>query len=351
MSTHDGTAGMLLTVVDDEAALRDILVRTLAAWGYACQTAGNAERALDLLESRPTPLVITDLRMPGQGGLWLVREVRRTLPGTGLIVLTAGDDSDAAMHCLNAGADRYLRKPLNMEELHHAVETTLHRVELEQERERYRVHLEKALRRQMRRVRHTFLSAIDSLVRTLEARDPYTKGHSLRVRHYALRLADELKLDGRLRRELSLAAKLHDIGKVGIPESILNKPGDLTGAEYEVICRHTLIGERILSPIIRNRTVLAAIRSHHERLDGQGYPDGLHGDAVPQLARIIAVVDCYDALTTSRAYRKALPRAQALDILRAGAGTQFEPEIVEAWVAIRERVCHAAPLNPRRTLP
>src|SRR5437868_6721262 len=176
--------------------------------------------------------------MPGQGGVWLVKEIQQRWPGTGVIVVTAGEDNDAALECLNAGADRYLLKPLRLEEFRHALAATLRTVQLEKERERYRRHLEHMVQEKTRHVRHTFLSAIDSLVRTLEARDPYTKGHSLRVRHLALRLAAELKLDGRPRKELSLAAKLHDIGKVGIPESILNKPGDLNRAEYEVICRH-----------------------------------------------------------------------------------------------------------------
>ena len=169
-------------------------------------------------------------------------------------------------------------------------------------------------------------------VGTLEARDPYTSGHSMRVRQYALRLAEALGVNLRERRQLSLAAKLHDIGKVGVPDVILNKPGVLTEEEFDVVKQHPVIGERILAPIIRNPNILAAIRSHHERLDGRGYPDGLSGQTIPRLARILTVADCFDALTTARAYRPAMGVDQAAAILEEGAGKQFQPEFVRAFL-------------------
>jgi HD-GYP domain-containing protein (c-di-GMP phosphodiesterase class II) len=168
----------------------------------------------------------------------------------------------------------------------------------------------------------------------MEERDPYTAGHSRRVRRYALRLGDALGLTGVERRHLSLAAKLHDIGKAGVPEAILHKQGRLNAAEDRIIKEHPVIGERILSPIIRSRTVLASIRAHHERLDGNGYPDGLVGDAIPLLARVVSIADCFDALTTSRPYRESLPAEVALDHIRAGAGTKFEPEFVRAFIEV-----------------
>jgi HD-GYP domain-containing protein (c-di-GMP phosphodiesterase class II) len=202
------------------------------------------------------------------------------------------------------------------------------------ERERHRRALERTVRRRTRQLRHTFLSAIDSLVRTLEARHPSTCGHSLRVRHYVVRLAELLGWPEAARRPLALAAKLHDIGKVGTPEDILNKPGVLTRAEEAVVREHPVTGERILTPIIRSRAVLAGIRGHHERWDGGGYPDGLAGERIPLLARVIAVADCFDALTSYRSYRDPLPRREALEILRAGAGTQFDPALVPPFLAL-----------------
>src|SRR5947209_10758202 len=268
-----------VTVVEDEPQAMDVIVRAASSWRFACQTAATAEQAVALLEKRLTPIVLTDLRMPGRGGVWLVREIHRRWPDVSVIVLTAGQDYDAVSECLNAGAHQYFLKPIKLDELRHALESTLRHHLSQREREHYRQKLEHIVQKQTKQIRHTFLSAIDSLIRTLEARDAYTSGHSLRVRRYALALAARLGVSPRLRKQLSLAAKLHDIGKVGLPEGILNKPGPLTQAEHTLVQEHPVIGERILTPIIRSQIVLAAIRSHHERYDGRGYPDGLVGDA------------------------------------------------------------------------
>jgi putative two-component system response regulator len=330
MLTYD--AATTMTLVEDEPRLLDVLVRAARSWHYDCQTATSAEQAIRVLEKRPTPVVVTDLHMPGEGGVWLVRQIRARWPDIAIIVITASHEIESAIECLNAGATRYFLKPIRLDEFHHALETTLHGWQLQREREHYQCRLERAVRRQTKRVRSTFLSAIDSLVRTLEARDPYTSGHSLRVRRFALRLAKVLGLDQKQCKQLSLAAKLHDIGKVGVPEAILNKPANLSAEEYRLVQEHPVIGERILAPIMHSAPVLAAIRSHHERLDGSGYPDGLAGEDIPLLARIITVVDCFDALTSSRAYRTYLSVDQALEVLRAGSGTQFDPEFVQPFI-------------------
>jgi response regulator RpfG family c-di-GMP phosphodiesterase len=320
-----------VTVVDDEPYARDVLIRAAQSWHYECQGAASAEHALRLLEERPTPVVVTDLRMPGRGGVWLVREIQRRWPDVSIIVITAGHETDAVEQCLAAGAHHYFLKPIKLDEFRHVLETTLRDYHTRREQQQRRRELERMVRRRTRQLRQTYLSAIDSLVRTLEARDPYTSGHSLRVRMYAEQLAQYLDLEERQRRQLSLAAKLHDIGKVAVPEAILNKPGVLTAAEFAVVRTHPEQGERILTPIIRSKTVLAAIRSHHERFDGQGYPDGLAGERIPLLARILTIADCFDALSSSRAYRRALPKDQAADVIRAGTGTQFDPALMGAF--------------------
>jgi putative nucleotidyltransferase with HDIG domain len=323
-----------VTVVDDEPLARDVLVRAARSWQFECQAAATAEQALQMLEERPTPIVVTDLLMPGQGGIWLIREIRRRWPQVEVIVLTAGHNPDSADECLEAGANHYFFKPIKLDEFRHVLETTHRSFRTREENHRRSSALERAVRRQTRRVRRTFLSAIDSLVRTTEERDPSTAGHSVRVRRYCLQLADALGLDRRLRRRLSLAAKLHDIGKAGVPEAILNKPGGLTLVEESVVRQHPVIGERILSPIVRSREVLGAIRHHHERLDGNGYPDGLRGDRIPLLARMIAIADCFDALTSARAYRDALVVPEALEILQSSAGTHLEPKFVRVFAEI-----------------
>src|SRR5262245_19051060 len=270
MQSLDNVVATTVTVVDDEPSALDVLVRAARSWRYECQAARSAEQALDLLEKKLTPIVVTDLRMPGRGGVWLVREVQRRWPEVSIIVVTAGQDSDAVSECLNAGAHHYFLKPIKLDEFRHALEATLRTHQIQSERERYRRELERKVLEQTRKVRSTFLSAIDSLVRTLEARDPYTSGHSMRVRRLSLRLAQAVRLDMREQRHLSLAAKLHDIGKVDVPEAVLNKASRLTTVEFDLIRKHPVIGERILTPIIRNSAVLRAIRGHHERFDGSG---------------------------------------------------------------------------------
>jgi putative nucleotidyltransferase with HDIG domain len=334
MILPDDPDAVSVTVVDDEPVTLDVLVRAARSWHFECQAAGTAEQAVQLLERRPTPVVVTDLRMPGCGGVWLIREVRRRWPDMTVIVLTAVHDPQAAQECLEAGADHYFFKPINLDEFRHVLETAWRGFHRRRAVRRAHQLLERAVHRQSRRVRHTFLSAVNSLVRTMEEADPYTAGHALRVRHYALRLADAVGLDVRRRKQLGLAAKLHDIGKVGIPEAVLHKPGPLTAEEDRVVREHPVIGVRILAPVVRSRAVLDAIRGHHERLDGGGYPEGLVGDRIPLLARLIAIPDCFDALTTSRAYRAALPVDRALEIIRAGAGSQFDPLLADAFLAV-----------------
>ncbi len=317
-----------VTVVDAEPVALDVLVRAARLFHFDCQTASSPEDAIVLLERQPTPVVVTDLRMPGRGGVWLVQEIRRRWPQTAVIVVTASCDDNALVQCMSAGVQHYFLKPIHIDEFHHALQATWYSQLMRRESQRQKQHLESVVTQQSDKLRHTFFSAVTSLARALEARDAYTSGHSLRVRKYAVRLAKEIGLDPCATKRLSLAAKLHDIGKVGLAEGILNKPAKLSEFEFQLVREHPVIGERILRPIIRNRVVLSAIRNHHERFDGRGYPDGLRGEEIPFLARMITVADCYDALTSSRAYRAALPREEALEILEAGMSTQFDPHLV-----------------------
>src|SRR5262245_16259629 len=188
--------------------------------------------------------------MPGRGGVWLVREIHQRWPDVSIIVVTGRHDMDALAQCLDAGACHYFLKPINFDEFHHALKSTLRAQRDRCANERRQRALESRLLREKKRLRHTILCAVASLVRTLEARDPYTSGHSLRVRRLVLRLVRRLKLNARRRSELGLAATLHDIGKVSLPESLLNKAGPLSLDEQAIIHQHPAVGERILGPIL-----------------------------------------------------------------------------------------------------
>jgi putative two-component system response regulator len=321
-----------VTLVDSEPSALAILLRAAQSFHFDCQTATSAESALELLERQPTPLVVLDLSMPGMGGVWLVQEIKKRWPQTAIIVVTLGVEDEALVQCMSAGVQHYFLKPVHIDEFHHALQATWSSQLKRRENQRQKQRLESIVHKQTHKLRNTFFSAITSLVRTLEARDSYSSGHSLRVRKYAMHLANYIGLDEHNKKRLNLAAKLHDIGKVGLAEGILNKPAKLSDDEFDRVKEHPVIGERILRPIIRNRVVLSAIRSHHERFGGGGYPDDLRGEDIPFLARIITVADCYDALTSSRAYRGAMSQDEALNFLHAGKTSQFDPHLVPPFL-------------------
>jgi response regulator RpfG family c-di-GMP phosphodiesterase len=323
-----------IQLVDDEPMVLELLSQAVASWQYSPRCAGSAEEALEQLLADPVPILLTDLEMGERDGTWLVKQVRDRWPDTVIMVLTGRCDADAAIGALHAGAERYFLKPPNLLELQHGLQYAVETVELRKQRRDYQAELERTVRRQTRKIRHTFLSAIESLNLALEARDAYTNGHSFRVRRYSVALGRKLGLPRSQLRRVALAARLHDIGKVGVPEAILTKSGPLTREEIAEMQKHPVIGEQILRPIIRDRGVLAGIRLHHERIDGRGYPDGLRGEAIPLVARLISVADCFDALTSARPYRNALSLPEAVAVLRDAAGTQLDAAFVGAFLQI-----------------
>ncbi len=325
-------------VVDDEAPLRNVLMQLMRDQGFRCLDAANGLDALGQLERHAIPLVLSDLRMPRMGGIELLREIRTRFPDTAVLMITAVADVDVAVNCLASGASDYVVKPYQLEDVRARVAQALEKRRLILENREYQERLEERVAVQARRLEELFLASVQSLADALEVKDPYTRGHSIRVSHYSGVVARGLSLNGELLRQIELGGHVHDIGKIGVREAVLNKPGPLTPDEYAHIMTHPVIGWRILAPLLGETPyALNIVRSHHERFDGQGIPDGLRGDAIPIEARIAAAADALDAMTSRRPYRSEMTLETALGVLRRNAGTHFDPDVVRSLVDCVER--------------
>ena len=320
-------------VVDDDAAVRSSIARVIRTIGLVPLEAEDGGAALRLLEEHgEVPLVITDVNMPGVSGMELLEEVTRRYPDTAVLMLSGVSDVKTAVACLDKGALDYIAKPALLEEVRARVAKALEKRDLLLQKRFYHRNLELRVRSQAGRIRELFLQGVQTLAHALEAKDAYTSGHSIRVSRYAVQTAVRLGFAGDALEEVRLGAELHDIGKIGTREAVLNKPGPLTPEEFAHITEHTLLGEKILSPLAReNPIVLRIVRSHHERMDGGGFPDRLQGASIPLEARIVSVVDAFDAMTTTRAYRGSRTPAEALGELDRCISSHFDPEVVRAF--------------------
>ena len=321
-------------VVDDEPRLRRVLVRLLEGEGFTCAEAGSGVEALEMLHHEQVPLVISDLRMPQMDGVGLLREIIAKWPDTAVIVVTAVAEVESAVACLQLGALDYVAKPFHLDEVRARVMQALDKRRLKMELEDYRHNLEQRVQEQARRIEELSLERLQALVHFLEEKDPYTRGHSVRVANYSTRIAREMGLPQSVVEVITLGAELHDIGKIGVSEQVLHKEGKLTDPEYRHIMEHPVIGARILAPLMRDvPAALAIVRSHHERLDGRGFPDGLAGDQIPLEVRVVTIADSFDAMTSVRPYRPALSVQKALQELEEGKHTQFHAPAVQAFLA------------------
>ncbi|HEX6965621.1 MAG TPA: HD domain-containing phosphohydrolase [Gemmatimonadaceae bacterium] len=332
------TESLTCLVVDDEPRLRQALARLMRGDGFECLEAASGQEALDVLAQHPVALVLSDLRMPVMDGSELLRHMRTEYPDVAVIMLTAVAEAEAAVRCLSLGAMDYLTKPFSYEEVRARAAQALEKRRLITENREYQERLEERVAVQARRIEELFLGSVHSLVEALELKDPYTRGHSARVSHYAVAIARELGLGADAVRQIELGGHLHDIGKIGVREAVLNKTGPLTPEEYEHIMTHPVLGWRILTPLLTDHPlVLNMVRSHHERLDGRGVPDGLSAHAIPLEARIACVADAFDAMLSRRPYRQGRSRDEAMAELRERAGEQFDPDVVEAFIALAAR--------------
>lgn len=335
----EGASQIRVLVVDDEEFLRSIVRERLEIAGYSVEEASNGSEALARLESSgPYSVLLTDLRMPVMDGITLLGEWGKRAPGTAGIVMSANAELDTAVQALKMGACDYITKPFNFDVLLITIENALRKKDLERQLDDYRTNLEAKVKEQTDIINLMYVRSIDAMIKALEAKDFYTRGHSQRVTLYSVAIAEELGMKGQELEDLYRASVLHDLGKIGVREAVLNKPGKLSEEEFAEIVRHPETAVRILEPIPFFRPLLPAILHHHERFDGKGYPSRLAGSSIPLASRIMAIADTFDAMTSTRAYRKALPVADAIAEIRRCSGTQFDPDIVPAFLACQSKI-------------
>ncbi|HET9299996.1 MAG TPA: HD domain-containing phosphohydrolase [Candidatus Polarisedimenticolaceae bacterium] len=330
-----------ILIVDDDSSVRDVISVLLQEEGYECRTASSAEAALDIAAAEAPPLVISDMKMPGRDGIWLLEAFRERYPETAVIMLTGYGDTEAAVDCLRRGAVDYLLKPPKLTDLIRAIERALAKRRIELARKRYQKKLERKvrdrtgeLRTALRNIQHTYQTTLLALVRALDAREHETSDHSQRVVKYTEAIAERLGLRGPELEEIGRGALLHDIGKIGVSDAVLLKPAKLTADEWTEMRRHPDIGYDMIRSIEFLHVPAAIVLSHQERFDGRGYPRKLRNDEIHIGARIFAVADTLDAMTSDRPYRKGTTFENAVDEIQRCAGSQFDPEVVRAFMDI-----------------
>ncbi|MGH9541197.1 MAG: HD-GYP domain-containing protein [Terriglobales bacterium] len=313
-------AGARILVIDDDEAGRQLTIDMLALHGFTVEGAGDAASGRNRIAEQPPELILLDVVLPDQSGIALCRQLKES-PRTRLIpviLITGLTDRQSKLAGIGVGADDFLNKPMDPQELFARVQSLLRL-------KRFTDELENAE------------DVLFSLALGVEARDSYTQGHCERLASYAAALGRRLQLPEDDIVALRRAGVLHDIGKIGVPDAILRKPGGLTPDEWEIMRRHPVLGEQICHPLRSLSRVLPVIRYHHEHWNGQGYPEGLRADQIPLLARILQVVDAYDALTTERPYKPAWPRQRALAQLRAEVEMEWwDAAVVSAFLHMIE---------------
>ena len=339
-----------ILVVDDDVWIIEVISKQLDLAGFTVDTTTYSAEVMDMLQTRPYDLVISDICMPEPDGLMLLKQIRQAYPFLGVLMLTAVNDIEIATQAMKDGASDYLVKPHRNTQLLVRVERALERSHLLREKALAHELLEKRVNEQthtlreqsnklslmLKRLLVTYKATLKALEAALDVRDQSAPGHCRRVSKLAVRLAQKVGLSGKDLVDIEHGALLHDIGKLGIPDAILMKPGPLTPQERKTVQRHPEIGSQIVGHIDFLRGALPIIRCHHERYDGSGYPEGLGGEDIPILARIFSVVDAFDALTNQRPYNTVHSLQTALEELRQNKGTFFDPRIVDAFIEMMQ---------------
>ena len=340
-------------IVDDEISTRKLLVAMLREAGVRCKTAACADEGLNVLETESVDAVLSDLQMPGVSGMQFLAQVRPRYSHLAFLMITGVDDIQVGVEAMKRGADDYLVKPLQLEVVMASLERALEKRRLQQEVENYRRHLEEMVGERTQQLRSALLQIERSYEDTLEAlgaaidfRDSETAGHSRRVAMYSTKIAKELDVAKHELKTIIRGAWLHDIGKLATPDAILLKPGALTQEEWRIMQRHAEIGYDLVKRIPFLAQAAEIILSHHERWDGSGYPRGLKARDIPFGARVFAVADTVDAMTSDRPYRSALSFEETEEEIRRASGSRYDSQVanvflsvgIENWKAMRRSI-------------
>ena len=336
---EQGTKRIL--VVDDEESIRLVLGKFLRSCGYEVTTAENGPTALATLGRERFTLMVCDVRMPAMSGIEVVTKASQMDGDMAIMMLTAVNDAPTATDALSHGAMDYLMKPIELDDLQTAVERAFHKRELaiEQRNVERLIREEVALRtkeleQEKQALRALTVNVAETLINAMEAKDIYLRGHSQRVAELGASMADALGLNEDTVEDIRLAGRLHDVGKIGIREAVLNKPDKLTAAEFEHIKDHVRIGMEILAPLRHIGPALRYVHDHHEHWDGSGYPQAIAGEKISIGGRILAAADAFDALTSRRAYREPLTPEDTLKLLQGHVGRLLDPKVFAALEAI-----------------
>lgn len=321
-------------IVDDDDGIRRLLTKYLSVQGFDCVSADSGNSALALTRSQHFDAALADVRMPVMSGIELLQHLKAHDPTLAVLMITGNDTTTEAVQAMKLGADDYILKPFAFDEVLLGLGRALERRRLKLELRAYQTSLEQMVAKRTAQLQQLFISVMRSLIFALEAKDPYTNGHSRRVAWLAKRLGALAGLQSRNLEMIEMAAIFHDLGKIGISEAILLKPHPLTPEEYLRVQAHPEIGARILQPMKEFQEILPIVKHHHERYDGSGYPSGLMGAAIPLGSRIISVIDTFDALTTARPYATPISPGAALEQLILQEGKAFDPDLVELFVSL-----------------
>lgn len=317
-----------IVIVDDDLMNQKVASRVLTKNNMTVTTLNSGIELLDFVNDNRPDLILLDVNMPDMNGfetLEILRTKEAEISDIPVIFLTGDNDEDAEKKGLSLGAMDFIRKPFVPEVLTLRVKHIVELIRLQK-------HLTEEVLRKTKENEQLFLHVVSSLAGAIDAKDTYTNGHSGRVAEYSKEIAKRFGYSEKEQSDIYIMGLLHDVGKIGVPDAVINKPGKLTDEEFEYIKKHPVVGSQILKNIKEMPKLSVGARWHHERYDGEGYPDGLAGEDIPPEARIIAVADAYDAMTSNRSYREVMPQEKVRQELINGKGSQFDPEFADIMI-------------------